>query len=51
LRRIGLAGTASAQLMDGIVQLRPEEAMAEAMLQSWRAQQTARGLREDDRRA
>jgi hypothetical protein len=45
LRRIGLAGAASAQLVDGVVQLRPEEAMLEAMLRGWRAQQTARGLR------
>src|SRR6516164_3193554 len=45
LRRVGLAGAASAQLMDGVVHLRPEEAMVEAMLQGWRAQQTARGLR------
>lgn len=45
MRRIGLAGAASAQLMDGVVHLRPEEAMVEAMLQGWRAQQAARGLR------
>lgn len=45
MRRIGLAGAASAQLVDGVVHLRPEEAMVEAMLQGWRAQQTARGLR------
>ena len=45
MRRVGLAGAASAQLMDGVVHLRPEEAMVEAMLQGWRAQQTARGLR------
>src|SRR5215470_14873564 len=45
LRRIGLAGAAGAQLMDGVVHLRPEEAMVEAMLQGWRAQQAARGLR------
>src|SRR5262245_66062476 len=31
--------------MDGVVHLRPEEAMVEAMLQGWRAQQAARGLR------
>ena len=46
MRRIGLAGAASAQLMDGVVPLRPEEAMVEAMLRGWRAQQAARGLRE-----
>jgi len=45
LRRMGLAGAASGQLVNGVVHLRPEEAMAEAMLQGWRAQQTARGLR------
>ena len=28
--------------VDGVVQLRPEEAMVEAMLGGWRAQQTAR---------
>jgi hypothetical protein len=32
------------------VQLRPHDAMAEAMLRGWRAQQCARGLREDTRR-
>jgi integrase/recombinase XerC len=42
---VGLAGAASGQLVDGVVRLRPEEAMAEAMLAGWRAQQTARGLR------
>jgi integrase/recombinase XerC len=46
LRRIGLAGAASAQLVDGVVPLRPEEAMVEAMMRGWRAQQAARGLRE-----
>ncbi len=45
LQRVGLAGAATAELMDGVVQLRPEEAMVEAMLRGWRAQQTARGLR------
>ncbi len=47
VRRIGLAGAASAEMVDGVVQLRPEEAMMEAMLRGWRAQQTARGLRAD----
>ena len=32
--------------MDGVVPLRPEEAMVEAMLRGWQAQQAARGLRE-----
>src|SRR6476660_10558728 len=45
LRGIDLAGTASVELVDGVVQLRPQEAMVEAMLRGWRAQQSARGLR------
>ncbi len=32
------------ELVSGVVQLRPEDAMVEAMLRGWRAQQTARGL-------
>ena len=35
------------ELVAGVVQLRPEDAMVEAMLRGWRAQQMARGLRED----
>ncbi len=35
------------ELVSGVVQLRPEDAMVEAMLRGWRAQQRARGLRED----
>jgi site-specific recombinase XerD len=42
-----LAGAAHLQLVSGVVQLRPEDAMVEAMLQGWRAQQAARGLQED----
>jgi integrase/recombinase XerC len=42
-----LAGAAGLELVSGVVQLRPEEAMVEAMLRGWRAQQTARGLQED----
>lgn len=42
-----LAGAAYLELVSGVVQLRPEDAMLEAMLRGWRAQQTARGLRED----
>src|SRR6266536_6177870 len=42
-----LAGAARLELVLGVVQLRPEDAMFEAMLRGWRAQQTARGLRED----
>jgi integrase/recombinase XerC len=45
LRQVGLAGTASGELVDGVRQLRPEDAMTEAMLRGWSAQQTARGLR------
>src|SRR6478752_7793159 len=47
LRRLGLAGAASAELVDGVRQLRPEDAMVEAMVRGWRAQQTARGLHAD----
>jgi integrase/recombinase XerC len=45
LQRVGLAGAAGAELTDGVRQLRPEDAMVEAMLRGWRAQQAARGLR------
>ena len=41
-----LAGAAHLQLVSGVVQLRPEDAMVEAMLRGWRAQQMARGLQE-----
>lgn len=41
-----MAGAAHLQLVSGVVQLRPEDAMVEAMLAGWRAQQTARGLRD-----
>jgi hypothetical protein len=41
-----LAGAARLQLVSGVVQLRPEDAVFEAMLRGWRAQQTARGLQE-----
>jgi len=34
-------------MVSGVAQLRPEDAMFEAMLRGWRAQQAARGLRED----
>jgi integrase/recombinase XerC len=40
---MGLAGAASMELVSGVVQLRPEDAMVEAMLRGWRAQQSARG--------
>jgi site-specific recombinase XerD len=42
-----LAGAAHLELVPDVVQLRPEDAMVEAMLRGWRAQQAARGLRED----
>ena len=41
-----LAGGAHLELVAGVVPLRPEEAMFDAMLRGWRAQQTARGLAE-----
>ena len=44
---VDLAGAARLELVSGVAQLRPEDAMFEAMLRAWRAQQTARGLRED----
>ncbi len=47
LKRSGLAGAASIELIGGVVQLRPEEAMVESMLRGWRAQQSARGLRQN----
>jgi hypothetical protein len=46
-RRADLAGAARLELVSGVVQLRPEDAVLEAMLHGWHAQQTARGLRED----
>ena len=42
-----LAGAAHLELVSGVVALRPEEVMFEAMLRGWRAQQAARGLSED----
>jgi integrase/recombinase XerC len=47
LGRVDLAGAAHLELVSGVAQLRPEDAMFGAMLRAWRAQQTARGLRED----
>ncbi|MCI2422882.1 tyrosine-type recombinase/integrase [Saccharopolyspora sp. K220] len=47
LRRVDLAGAAHLELVSGVVQLHPEDAMAESMLRGWRAQQSARGLKED----
>jgi integrase/recombinase XerC len=45
--RADLAGAAHLELVSEVAQLRPEDAMFEAMLSGWRAQQVARGLRED----
>jgi integrase/recombinase XerC len=45
--RVDLVGAARLELVSGVAQLRPQEAMFEAMLHGWRAQQTARGLREE----
>jgi integrase/recombinase XerC len=47
LRRVDLAGAAHLDLVSGVIQLRPEDAMVAAMLRGWQAQQTARGLREE----
>ena len=46
-RRAELAGSARLELVSGVAQLRPDDAMVEAMLQGWRAQQMARGLKDD----
>lgn len=46
-RRVDLAGVAHLELVSGVAQLRPEDAMVEAMLRGWQAQQAARGLQED----
>lgn len=40
MRRVDLAGAAHLELVSGVAQLRPEE----AMLRGWRAQQAARGV-------
>ncbi|MFJ6943265.1 tyrosine-type recombinase/integrase [Streptomyces wuyuanensis] len=45
-RRVDLAGAAHLELVSGVVQLRPQDAMLESMLRGWRAQQAARGLKE-----
>lgn len=42
-RRTALAGSACLELVSGVAQLRPED----AMLRGWRAQQAARGLKRD----
>jgi hypothetical protein len=43
--RVDLAGAARLELVSGVAQLRPEEAMFDAMLRGWRAQQMSRGSR------
>jgi site-specific recombinase XerD len=47
LGRGDLAGAAHLELVSGVVLLQPEDAMFEAMLRGWRAQQAARGLKDD----
>lgn len=46
-RKVALAGSAQLELVSGVVQLRPEDAMFDAMLRGWRAQQKSRGLKDD----
>ncbi|MFE2492430.1 tyrosine-type recombinase/integrase [Streptomyces mirabilis] len=46
-RKVALAGSAQLELVSGVVQLRPEDAMLDAMLRGWRAQQKSRGLKDD----
>jgi len=45
--RVELAGAARLELVSGVARLRPEEAMFDAMLRGWRAQQMSRGLRDE----
>src|SRR5260370_22008602 len=45
--RGNLAGAAGLELVQGVAQRHPEDAMCEAMLRGWQAQQAARGLREE----
>lgn len=45
-RKVALAGAAHLELVSGVIQLRPEDAMVDAMLRGWRAQQMSRGLKE-----
>ncbi|MFJ6945518.1 hypothetical protein ACISU4_12890 [Streptomyces wuyuanensis] len=42
-----LAGSAQLELVSGVVQLLPEDAMFDAMLRGWRAQQKLRGLKDE----
>lgn len=45
LPRAQLAGSAQLELVSGVAHIRPEDAMFDAMLRGWRAQQMARGLK------
>ncbi|MEV6886208.1 hypothetical protein AB0M98_30135 [Streptomyces sp. NPDC051135] len=46
-RKVTLAGSAHLELLSGVVQMRPEDAMFDAMLRGWRAQQKSRGLKDE----
>ena len=46
-RGLEVPGAARLELTAGVVHLRPEDAMVEAMLRGWRVQQLSRGLQED----
>ena len=46
-RKVALAGAAHLELVSGVAQLRPEDAMFDAMLRGWRAQQKSRGLKDE----
>jgi hypothetical protein len=41
---VGVAGSAALVLVEGVVPLRPEPALFEAMIEGWRRQQSARRL-------
>jgi integrase/recombinase XerC len=45
-RGLEVPGSARLELTAGVVHLRPEDAMVDAMLRGWRAQQLGRGLQE-----
>ena len=44
---MALAGSARMELVSGVIHLRPQDAMFDAMVRGWRSQQLARGLREE----
>jgi integrase/recombinase XerC len=46
-QQVALAGSVHMELVSGVVQLRPEDAMFDAMLRGSRAQQKSRGLKDD----